>query len=106
MCELKIFVYGGGDSSVGIPNVDSEIIIKDNFLDKHDKEAIDFLKKSLAEFYDVPLSAINTELEYLEESLGEYDYSIDYFKEEKPKGYKKEIKGLKEKKAEAEARIK
>lgn len=58
----EFVVAGGGDRSVGIPDVEAEITIKTNVVfELHDIEDV---KDSLALIFDVPKGCIGTKEEY------------------------------------------
>lgn len=59
---MKFMIEGGGDLSVGLNAIESEIIINDNFT--WDKEMIEDFKKVILEFYDVTGARAYTENEY------------------------------------------
>lgn len=87
MSEIKLYVFGGGDLSVGIPYIEAEIIIKDNIEDKRTKDEINHLKKSIAGFYGVKLSDVKTELEILNNSIAKDKNYIDMLRYDKPKSF-------------------
>ena len=91
--ELKFYVYGGGDSSVGIGNLNAEITLKDNNI-KYDKDDIEFIRQQIANIYEsdnITIKDITTEKENLQEQLYWNKEHNDYLKTEKPKNYKKEL---------------
>ena len=60
---LKFRIYGGGDYSVGIPDVDAVITIEENVF-YFTKEDIDRWREMLAEFYDVHKGRVMTQEEW------------------------------------------
>ena len=58
--KVKLFVCGGGDSSVGIPDVNATITIEDNLIDTDGKMTEDW-KEILSEYYDVEKRHVMTE---------------------------------------------
>lgn len=60
---LKFRINGGGDHSVGIPDVDAEITIKENVIEFSDED-ITRWKEFLAEHYDIPQGCVMTQEEY------------------------------------------
>ena len=62
----KVFIVcGGGDRTIGIPNIEAEITVEDN-LSRDGVETRDFTidwKTFLSEYYDVPIKAVITEEE-------------------------------------------
>ena len=61
--ELKFRIYGGGDYSVGIPNVNAEITIKENVIYFSDED-IDRWRETIAEFYDIHKGCVMTQEEW------------------------------------------
>ena len=57
------YITGGGDPSVGIPDVEAVVTIDDNIVE----EATEDWKEFLADMYDVPKEIIKTKEEELEE---------------------------------------
>jgi len=72
--ESKFIIYGGGDSDVGIPNCESEITIKDNFIGKMEDTEIQNWKEFLAEYYDIDKKHIYTEEEQKIEEESEREH--------------------------------
>jgi len=65
---IKIYyVHGGGDSDVGIGNIESKITIDDNGMQEDDEVQIKNTKEFLSEYYDVPINCVYTEKEWEEE---------------------------------------
>ena len=68
----QFFINGGGDSSVGLADVEAEVTFSDN-IDWEEKD-IDDMKDFLREFYDVPITCVKTKEEYDKEL--EFENSI------------------------------
>ena len=63
--KQKFILCGGGDNSVGIPDIEAEITVEDN-LNRDGIEIMDFnidWKTFLSEYYDVPIKNVLTEEE-------------------------------------------
>lgn len=58
-------VFGGGDSSVGIPQTDATITVEDNY-DDYDKDTINLWKEFIHDFYDNGNITILTDKEFEE----------------------------------------
>jgi hypothetical protein len=63
MTKETFIIFGGGDSSVGIPPTEATITIDDNFID-YDEDMIKQWKEFLYDFYDNGKITILTSKEY------------------------------------------
>lgn len=75
---LEFFIQGGGDMSVGIPDADAYVMIKENY--NPDEERVKEWKETLAEQYDVSMVCVQTKEEHDADIKREKEMEEDYFK--------------------------
>jgi len=71
--KLKFIVNGGGDWSVGIPDIDAEITIEENLVCFSDEYIKDW-KRMISNLYDIPDSCVYTEEEWEKMIKAEEEY--------------------------------
>ncbi len=74
---LRFKIFGGGDYSAGIPDVDAEVTITENVI-SFSKEEIKRWREMLAEMYDISTAFVWTFEEWNKKVVLENEY----FKEE------------------------
>ncbi len=79
MKAYEFVVAGGGDRSVGIPDVEASITINTN-VELADDD-ITYLKESLAQVFDVPKGCVGTKEEYDKYCKEESDFYEKLFYE-------------------------